>query len=117
MSLYEKLGGEESISAVVENFYTRVLADDIVNKYFANTDMDKQRRHQSAFISFALGGPKQYSGKSMEKAHEGMNLQPEHFNAIATHLSAALADFNVPQEDIDAVINKIATLKDAVLYK
>lgn len=117
MSLYEKLGGEEAISAVVENFYKRVLADDTVNGFFANTDMDKQRRHQSSFISFALGGPKQYSGKSMEKAHEGMNLQPAHFNAIATHLAAALADFNVPQEQIDEVINHVATLKDAILYK
>ena len=72
-----------------------VLKDETVNHFFQNTDMEKQRQHQTKFISFALGGPKQYSGKSMAKAHEGMNLQPEHFQAIATHLHDALAHFGV----------------------
>lgn len=117
MSLYEQLGGQESISAVVDNFYERVLADETVNHFFVNTDMEKQRRHQAAFISFALGGPQKYSGMSMEKAHAGLNLQPEHFTAIATHLAGALQHFQVPQDKIDEVIATVATLKDAVLYK
>ena len=73
--------------------------------------------HQSKFISFALGGPKQYTGKSMAKAHEGMNLQPEHFNAIATHLHDALAHFGVEEADIDTALTKVASLKDDILYK
>ncbi|MBL0387586.1 group 1 truncated hemoglobin [Tumebacillus sp. ITR2] len=117
MSLYEKLGGQESISAVVDNFYDRVLADPTINEFFKHTDMEKQRRHQAAFISFALGGPHQYSGKSMEKAHAGMNLQEEHFNAVAKHLGDALADFNVPAADIDAVITHVATLKDSIIHQ
>ena len=115
-SLYEKLGGQEAIAAVVDNFYERVLADDSINHFFANTDMEKQRRHQTAFISYALGGA-EYTGKSMEKAHEGMNLQPEHFNAVAKHLGDSLAHLNVSPEDIDAVLTRVATLKDAILYK
>jgi hemoglobin len=116
MTLYEKLGGKEAISAVVDEFYKRVLADDLINGFFKETDMEKQRQHQTAFISFALGGPK-YSGKSMEKAHEGMNLQPEHFNAVARHLTGALAHLGVLEADIDQVLTTVATLKDAILYK
>lgn len=116
-TLFEKLGGHAAISAVVDNFYGRMMQDDTVNSFFANTDMEKQRRHQTAFISFALGGPNQYSGKSMEKAHEGMNLQPKHFQAVATHLADALRDFQVSEEDIDAVLAHLLTLKDAVLGK
>lgn len=56
-TLYEKLGGEQAIKQVVDDFYTRVLADDTVKSFFAHTDMEKQRRHQTAFISFALGSP------------------------------------------------------------
>ena len=117
-SLYEKVGGEEAISKVVDYFYSElVLKDATVNQYFQNTDMEKQKSHQSKFISFALGGPKQYTGKSMAKAHEGMNLQPEHFNAIATHLHDALAHFGVEEADIDTAITKVASLKDDILYK
>lgn len=117
-SLYEKVGGEEAISKVVDYFYSElVLKDETVNHFFQNTDMEKQRSHQSKFISFALGGPKQYTGKSMAKAHENMNLQPEHFQAIATHLHDALAHFGVEEDDIDTALTKVASLKDDILYK
>lgn len=117
-SLYEKVGGEEAIEKVVDYFYEElVLKDPTVMHFFENTDMVKQKKHQTKFISFALGGPNQYSGNSMAKAHEGMNIQPEHFVAIAKHLSSALVHFGVSQSDIDTAITKVATLRDDILYK
>ena len=116
-TLYEELGGQQAIEQVVDDFYKRVLADDTVKDFFAHTDMEKQRRHQSAFISYALGGPNKYTGRSMEKAHTGLNLQPEHFDAIALHLGEALSENGVSQEDINSVLGRVSTLKEAVLYK
>jgi hemoglobin len=116
-TLYEKLGGQQAVKQVVDDFYNDVLADDIVNHFFAHTDMEKQRLHQTAFISYALGGPDQYTGRSMEKAHAGLNLQPQHFDAIVKHLSDTLAQHSVPPEEIEAVLERVATLKEAVLYK
>ncbi|MGG0410273.1 group I truncated hemoglobin [Peribacillus simplex] len=117
-TLYENVGGEEAIAKVVDYFYSElVLKDETVNHFFEKTDMEKQRRHQTKFISFALGGPKQYSGQSMEKAHQGLNLQPDHFNAIVKHLHDALAHFGVNEADIDTALTKVATLRDDILYK
>jgi hemoglobin len=117
-SLYEKVGGEEAIAKVVDYFYSElVLKDDTVNHFFVETDMEKQRSHQSKFISFALGGPNQYTGQSMEKAHQGMNLQPAHFHAIEKHLHDALAHFGVDETDIDTALTKVASLKDDILYR
>lgn len=117
-NLYEKVGGEEAVEKVVDYFYEElVLKDPTVMHFFENTDMVKQKKHQTKFISFALGGPNQYSGQSMAKAHEGMDLQPEHFDAIAKHLSSALAHFGVSQSDIDTAITKVASLRDDILYK
>jgi hemoglobin len=116
-TLYEKMGGEPAIKEMVDDFYRDVLADEIVSHFFDHTDMEKQRRHQTAFISYALGGPKQYSGRSMEKAHAGLNLQPEQFDAIVKHLTDAIIAHGASQEDLDEALGKIATLKEAVLYK
>lgn len=117
-TLYEKVGGEEAITKVVDYFYSElVLKDDTVSHFFKETDMEKQRLHQTKFISFALGGPKQYSGQSMAKAHQGMNLQPEHFNAIVKHLHDALAHFGVNETDIDTALTKVASLRDDILYQ
>ncbi|WP_227939660.1 group I truncated hemoglobin [Alkalihalobacillus deserti] len=116
--LYEKLGGEEAIAKVVDYFYSElVLRDDTVNQFFENTDMEKQKQHQTKFISFALGGPNQYTGQSMGKVHKGMNLQPAHFDAIVKHLHDALAHFEVNEADIDNALSKVASLRDDILYK
>lgn len=117
-TLYEKFGGEEAVAKVVDYFYSElVLKDETVNHFFKNTDMQKQRVHQTKFISFALGGPNQYSGRSMSKAHEGMNIQPNHFNAIAKHLHDALAHFGISEADIDVALTKVESLRDDIQYK
>ncbi len=117
MTLYDQLGGQQAIERIVDDFYKRVLGDDTVNHFFADTDMEKQRRHQTAFISYALGSSKQYTGRSMEKAHAGLNLQPEHFDAIVKHLGDALAAHSMSPEDINVVLGHVTTLKEAVLYR
>ncbi|SES41562.1 group I truncated hemoglobin [Salipaludibacillus aurantiacus] len=116
-SLYEKLGGKPAIETAVDKFYVKVLADDTVNHFFTETDMDKQREHQTKFLSYALGGPNQYSGTSMEKAHEGMNIKPEHFNAIAGHLNETLEELEVSEEDRDQVMEKIGALAPHIMHK
>lgn len=117
-SLYEKIGGASTIGKVVDYFYDElVLKDETVNQFFKETDMDKQREHQTKFISFALGGPNQYSGESMAKAHQGMNLQPEHFGAIVKHLHDALAHYGVEEREIDQALSKVASLRDDIIYQ
>ncbi|QYY43644.1 group 1 truncated hemoglobin [Aneurinibacillus thermoaerophilus] len=78
-------------------------------------DMKKQRRHQTLFISFAAGGPNQYTGKSMRKAHKGMNIKHEHFMAIVNHLAAALKEFNVSEEDIQAIAEKLMLMEKEIV--
>jgi hemoglobin len=53
----------------------------------------------------------------MAKAHEGMNLQEEHFNAVAEHLVSSLQEFGVKEEPIQQVVDKLVTMKDEVLGK
>lgn len=116
-TLYEKFGGEESIAKVVDYFYDLVMADDSVNHFFEHTDMKKQRAHQTKFISYALGGPNQYSGGAMAKVHAGMNLQPEHFDAIVKHLREALLHFGISEQDATEALNKVETLRGDIIYK
>lgn len=49
-ALLDKLGGEEALSLVVDKFYDIMLADPVVNHFFKNTDMPKQRRQQKSFL-------------------------------------------------------------------
>ena len=42
-NLYYKLGGQKAIRAVVEEFYRRMLEDELVNEAFRGIDMDRLR--------------------------------------------------------------------------
>ncbi|NJM71853.1 MAG: group 1 truncated hemoglobin [Scytonema sp. RU_4_4] len=116
-TLFDKLGGQQGLEQVVDEFYKRVMADNTLNKFFANTNMDKQRQKQVAFFAKIFDGPDQYSGRSMDTTHTGMNLQQQHFDAIAKYLSEALAARGVSSEDANAAVARVDTLKGSILNK
>lgn len=114
-TLYERLGGEESIEAVVDRFYGHVMADDLVNGYFEDVDMQRQIAHQTQFISSVTGGPVEYTGEDMREAHEGMGINEAEFDAIAKHLNTALKEFDVPEDERESVLEEIASYQDAIV--
>jgi len=114
-SLYDQIGGEASMSAAVELFYKKVLADDRVNYFFDDINMKVQKRKQQAFLSAALGGPTPWEGKDLRKAHSDMDLTEVHFNAIAEHLQATLEELKVKKELIDQIMAIVASTKKDVL--
>ena len=116
-SIYHRIGGDPAISAAVDLFYKKVLADKKVNHFFEDVNMDKQHRKQKAFLSAALGGPEPWTGKDMRKAHKHLDLTEADFNAIAGHLVATLQELGVKQKLIDEVIAVVATTKNDVLNK
>ena len=100
-TLYEKLGGEAAISSVVDKFYVYMLADEITAPFFANTDMAKQRKSQTNFITLVTGGPNIYAGMSMKKAHDKFKINKLAFDETWSNLIKSLNDHNVPQNLID----------------
>ena len=56
---------------------------------------------QANFLTFALGGPKNYTGKSMTAAHQRlvnqMGMKMVHFDIVLEHLAASLQDLKVPE--------------------
>lgn len=100
-SLYERIGGEAAVNAAVDIFYRKVLADDRINQFFENVDMDKQAAKQKAFLTMAFGGPHNYSGTDMRKGHAHLverGLNGSHFDAVMEHLGATLTELNVPAD-------------------
>ena len=51
----------------------------------------------------------------MREAHKGMNLTEEHFTAVAEALVGTLNDLDVPQTDIDEIVDIAVSVKDDVL--
>ena len=100
-SLYERIGGDAAVTAAVDIFYRKVLADDRISKFFEGVDMDKQAAKQKAFLTMAFGGPNNYTGEDMRKGHAHLveqGLNNSHFDAVMENLGATLKELNVPDE-------------------
>ena len=119
-SLFERLGGAEAVKAAVKGFYDKVLADDRVNGFFEGVDMDRQRRMQTGFLTFAFGGKSGYDGKSLRAAHAHLvakGLNDTHFDIILEHLGATLKELGVKDELIQEVVDVANTVRNDVLGK
>lgn len=53
----------------------------------------------------------------MDKTHTGMNIQPQHFDVVAKHLSDAMAANGVSADDISAAMARVSNVKAAILNK
>ncbi len=113
-TLYNKLGGAAAVDLAVEKFYEKVLADERVQHFFAHTDMEQQKQHQKAFMTYAFGGTEYWNGRSMRNAHKElvtqMGLTDSHFDAIAEDLVATLVELGVPQALIDEVVQIVGSV-------
>ena len=96
-SLFERLGGKEAITAVVDEFAGRVLADVRINKKFAQTDPVRLKAELVDQICLASGGPCQYTGRDMKTTHKSMGVTEGEFGALVEDLVGALNKFNVFQ--------------------
>ena len=109
-NLYEAIGGAAAVSAAVEAFYERVLADPLLQPFFVDVDMTLQKSQQVAFLSQALGGPESYKGPGMKQAHAHLSIQEQHFHRVAEHLVGTLHALNVPQTLIDQIVGLVGPL-------
>eukprot|EP00744_Colponema_vietnamica_P001678 GILI01002755.1.p1 GENE.GILI01002755.1~~GILI01002755.1.p1 ORF type:complete len:243 (+),score=94.15 GILI01002755.1:89-817(+) len=112
-SLFEKLGGEAAVDIAVDKFYQKVLADPHVNHFFANTDMNRQRKMQKAFLTYAFGGPHNYNGRNMRVAHKKLvesGLNDSHFDSIVNHLATTLKELSVA----DDLIGQVGAIAESV---
>lgn len=120
--LYERLGGKPAITAVVDEFVSRVAADARINSFFAAAASDAARlaRFKSTLVDQiceATGGPCQYKGKSMKAAHMGMGVTGAHFDALVSDLVGALDAFKVPAHEKDQLLGALGPMRADIVEK
>src|SRR5512139_1066358 len=114
-TVYHQIGGHDALTAVVDDFYVRVLDDAQLAPFFAGANMSRLKGKQVEFFAAALGGPDAYSGLSMRDAHRGRAIGQVHFDLVAKHLSDALAAAGVPEATAGTIIETIAPLSQDIV--
>lgn len=109
--LYDRLGGMDAITQIVDDFVANVKADTRINAMFANADVENLKAKLADQICEASGGPCTYAGKSMKEAHVGMGVQQAHYDAMIEDLVRSLDKFDVPKPEQQELLAAIGAMK------
>lgn len=115
MSVFDRIGGPSAITAAVDDFSRRLIADPALTPYFDGVDMRRLKGHQRSFIAAAIGGPEPYLGRSMRESHAQLKIQAIHFDRVVDHLVETLTDLGVSGAIIEQIGARLAPLRDEVV--
>ncbi len=113
-TLYERLGGYDAISAVVNDLLPRVQADPQLARFWQHRGEDGLKREKQLLIDFlssCAGGPLYYTGRDMKTTHKGMRISENDWSAFLGYLHATLQTFQVPQAERDEVVAFVQSTK------
>jgi hemoglobin len=134
-SLYDRLGGEEAIKAIVDDFTTRVLADPRVNwerkgvKYGGygfgrgksmewnpnEAAVAQLKKHLVQFQSLSTVGPAHYDGLDMKQAHASRHIANAEFDAAVGDLKASLDKLAVPNKEQKELLSIVESTRTQVV--
>jgi hemoglobin len=114
-SLYERLGGKEAITVVIDDFVANVAADKTINARFAKTNIPHLKQMLVEQVCQATGGPCTYTGKSMKEAHKGMKITEAEFNALVADLTQSLDKHNVGATEKNELLTALGSMKGDIV--
>jgi hemoglobin len=105
-TLWGRLGGEEGVTRIIDDFVEGALANRKINftrdnAYLQNPeDVKKLKRHLIELTSALGKGPYKYRGRSMQEIHEKMRITDAEFDALRVELHLALSGNGVQAADV-----------------
>jgi hemoglobin len=114
-TLYERLGGIDAITAVVDSFVARCAGDDRINRKFERTDVPRLKKMLVDQVCEAAGGPCTYTGRSMRETHDGMGVTAGEFAALVEDLVATLDEFDVPTPEQEELLGVLGSMRDEIV--
>ncbi len=117
MSLYDEIGGDAAIAAVVTEFWHRVSSDDSLSPWFSAIDSDQLRSHLRAYLAVAFDGPEAYEGRSMRHSHAGLKVTGAAFDHLLARLGESLVAFGTLPENIARVDARLKLLRPVIVER
>ena len=113
-SLYERMGGEPALRAVIDDFVDRAFGDIMIGFMFRNADPARIKELEFQHASAFLGGPHAYAGRSLKSAHARHRIMGGQFARRLQLLRQVFAAHSVPEEVQAAFLAHNESLRDQI---
>jgi hemoglobin len=113
--LYERLGGRESIRAVVADIIELHFTESLTKPLTKGVDKPKMIGLVTDWICQATGGPEKYTGRDMVSAHAHLGMTDVHFMAAGEQIMRCLAKHGVPEAETQELLCVLLVHYDDVI--
>jgi len=120
-TLYERLGGINSIALVVDDVIERSYIDPV---FAANPRIHEAHKrfpkavykyNATALACQVMGGPQLYTGRSLKEAHQHLKVTENEWQALIRIFRDSMNGFKVPAKEQDEIIAIIESTKDEIV--
>jgi hemoglobin len=120
LSLYDRLGGAEGISSIVDDIIVRHLENPIVSPQFVYLTENPERmeivkRHTREFLGMGTGGKETYTGVDVPTAHQGMNVSNAEFLEAVDDILFVLNEHGVSEQTKKDMLYILYSFKGQVI--
>ena len=113
--LFERLGGQEGLTAIAEGFISNSGADPRTRLHFTNIDIGRFKTRMVEYLCEQTGGPCQYSGGEIKTMAQPLQLGNADFDAFVEDLTKSLDNAQVVQADKDELLGILGKLRSDVV--
>lgn len=109
--LYQRLGGEAGIHAIVDKAITRVSQDPRTGQSFKGIKMPFLIQSIAKHLCVVADGPCVYEGDTMRKTHASLNITGSQFEHTVTVLREELDAAGVSEGAKNELLRRLAPMK------
>ncbi len=114
MGLFEQLGGEPKLRAIVDDFVDRCFDDLMIGFLFARAERQRIKRFEYEHAAKNLGAAIEYRGRPLDEAHRPHRIFGGQFDRRRQILLETLRDHGAPDEVIEAWIAHQDSLRSLI---
>ncbi|MGH8546318.1 MAG: group I truncated hemoglobin [Gammaproteobacteria bacterium] len=115
--LFERLGGQEGLTAIVEGLISNIGADPRTRLHFTNINIGRFKTKMVEYLCKQTGGPCKYTGGQIRTMHAPLQLGNADFDAFMEDLTKSLDNEKVAQADKDELLGILGKLRPDVVAR
>ena len=121
-SLFERLGGTEGISLIVDDIVQAHMENEEINYVFLPLKEDPEhlesfKKHVREFLAAGTGGGTAYTGKDLPTAHKGLETTANEFLSAVDDILQVLNAHQIDEETKKDMLFILYSLKGQVIGK
>lgn len=117
VSVYKDFGEKEGLVALMNDLMVNLVDDPRTRPFFADADQKHIKAELVDQFCVILGGPCQYTGKSMEESHRKLAIDEAAFNALVEDLQRAMDKRKIPFRAQNKLLAKLAPMHREIITR